>query len=108
MRTTRRCWRGWLRYYHACLKRTPAALAYLERRGIADAAAIDTFKLGFADRTLGLRLPDKRRKEGAELRRGWSGWAVRESGHEHFSGSLVDPGARRGGPGRGDVWPQDH
>ena len=79
-------------YYHACLKRTPAALAYLERRGIADAAAIETFKLGFADRTLGLRLPDKRRKEGAELRARLERLGVfRESGHEHFTGSLVIP-----------------
>ena len=79
-------------YYHATLKRTPAALAYLERRGIADAAAIDTFKLGFADRTLGLRLPDKRRKEGAELRARLERLGVfRESGHEHFTGSLVVP-----------------
>ena len=79
-------------YYHACLKRTPAALAYLERRGIADAAAIDAFKLGFADRTLGLRLPDKRRKEGAELRARLERLGVfRESGHEHFTGSLVIP-----------------
>ena len=40
-------------FYHACLKRTPAALAYLAKRGIADPAGIETFKLGFADRTLG-------------------------------------------------------
>ena len=79
-------------YYHACLKRTPAALAYLERRGIADAEAIKTFKLGFADRTLGLRLPDKRRKEGAELRARLERLGMfRESGHEHFTGSLVIP-----------------
>jgi len=79
-------------YYHATLKRTPAALAYLEWRGIGDAAAIDTFKLGFADRTLGLRLPDKRRKEGAELRARLERLGVfRESGHEHFTGSLVIP-----------------
>jgi DNA primase catalytic core len=79
-------------YYHACLKRSPAALAYLERRGIADPAAIETFKLGFADRTLGLRLPDKRRKEGAELRTRLERLGLyRASGHEHFTGSLVIP-----------------
>jgi DNA primase catalytic core len=79
-------------YYHACLKRTPAALAYLERRGIADPAAIETFKLGFADRTLGLRLPDKRRREGAELRARLERLGLyRASGHEHFTGSLVIP-----------------
>ena len=79
-------------YYHACLKRTPAALAYLERRGIADPAAIETFKLGFADRTLGLRLPDKRKRDGAELRARLERLGLfRPSGHEHFTGSLVIP-----------------
>jgi DNA primase len=79
-------------YYHACLKRTPAALAYLERRGIGSAEAIETFRLGFADRTLGLRLPDKRRKEGAELRSRLERLGLyRASGHEHFTGSLVIP-----------------
>jgi DNA primase catalytic core len=79
-------------YYHACLKRTPAALAYLEKRGIADPAAVETFRLGFADRTLGLRLPDKRRREGAELRARLERVGLyRASGHEHFCGSLTIP-----------------
>ena len=55
-------------YYQACLARSPAALAYLQARGIGDSEMVTTFRLGFADRTLGLRLPDKRRKEGADLR----------------------------------------
>ncbi|MGH8020587.1 MAG: CHC2 zinc finger domain-containing protein, partial [Opitutaceae bacterium] len=41
-------------YYHARLKENPAALAYLQKRGIT-AEAIATFKVGFVDRTLGLR-----------------------------------------------------
>jgi DNA primase len=56
-------------YYHETLKQSPEALGYLERRGIKSAEAIDRFKLGFANRTLGLRLPAKNRKEGQELRR---------------------------------------
>jgi DNA primase len=82
-------------YYHQCLKQSPPALAYLESRGIAGsvaAEAIDTFKLGFADRTLGLRLPDKRRKAGADVRSRLERIGIyRESGHEHFNGSLVVP-----------------
>jgi hypothetical protein len=79
-------------FYQACLKRTPAALAYLDKRGIADPAGIETFKLGFADRTLGLRLPDKRKREGAALRTRLERLGLfRESGHEHFCGSLVIP-----------------
>ncbi|MET3109536.1 DNA primase, partial [Oxalobacteraceae bacterium GrIS 1.18] len=82
-------------YYHLCLKQSPEALAYLESRGItgsAAAEAIDTFKLGFANRTLGLRLPDKNRKAGAEIRTRLEQIGIyRESGHEHFNGSLIVP-----------------
>ncbi|MGD0962199.1 MAG: toprim domain-containing protein [Methylomonas sp.] len=82
-------------FYHQCLKQSPQALAYLEARGLtgsAAAEAIDTFKLGFADRTLGLRLPDKRWKAGADIRARLESIGIyRESGHEHFNGSLVVP-----------------
>jgi DNA primase catalytic core len=79
-------------YYHETLKKSPEALAYLERRGIGRADAIERFKLGFADRTLGLRLPDKQRKEGAAIRGRLAKIGLyRESGHEHFNGSLVIP-----------------
>jgi len=82
-------------YYHATLKQSPEALAYLESRGLAGAAAmdaIDTFKLGYANRTLGLRLPAKNRVAGAELRTRLQGIGIyRESGHEHFNGSLIVP-----------------
>jgi len=42
-------------YYHARLKENPAALEYLEKRGIGDREVIDRFKIGFSDRTLGMR-----------------------------------------------------
>src|ERR1700759_4679294 len=45
-----------LAYYRERLAQTPAALEYLQRRGLS--AAVEPFGLGFADRTLGLRLPD--------------------------------------------------
>lgn len=82
-------------YYHATLKQAPEALAYLEARGITGAAAaeaIDTFKLGYANRTLGLRLPEKTRKAGADIRARLEKLGVyRDSGHEHLNGSLVVP-----------------
>ena len=53
---------------------------------------IERFKLGFANRTLGYRLPDKNRKAGAEMRGRLQKLGIlRESGHEHFNGSLVIP-----------------
>jgi DNA primase catalytic core len=79
-------------YYHQQLKASPEALAYLESRGLKDEAVIDTFKLGFANRTLGLRLPGANRQAGAKTRGRLEALGVlRESGHEHFSGSLVVP-----------------
>ena len=79
-------------YYHAGLKKSPEAQAYLQSRGLAHPELIEHFKLGFADRTLGLRLPDKRRAAGAHIRARLERLGVyRASGHEHFTGSLVVP-----------------
>ena len=81
-----------IEYYHQSLLQSPEALDYLQRRGIGSEEAIRTFKLGFANRTLGYRLPEKTRVEGAELRgRLQRLGLLRESGHEHFNGSLVIP-----------------
>jgi DNA primase catalytic core len=79
-------------YYHDTLKQAPEALAYLQARGLTHPELIDRFKLGYANRTLGLRLPQKNRKEGAEIRARLERLGLyRESGHEHFNGSLVVP-----------------
>jgi DNA primase catalytic core len=79
-------------YYHERLKQSSEALAYLAKRGINDPRMIESFKLGFADRTLGLRLPEKNRKAGGEIRRRLQKLGLwRESGHEHFNGSVVIP-----------------
>jgi DNA primase len=55
-------------YYHATLKQSPEALAYLESRGLKSPEMIERFRLGYANRTLGLRLPMKTWKAGGELR----------------------------------------
>ncbi|MGH6846360.1 MAG: CHC2 zinc finger domain-containing protein, partial [Methylocella sp.] len=79
-------------YYHESLKKSPEALGYLQRRGIDRSEAIARFKLGFADRTLGLRLPNKQRKDGADIRARLEKIGLyRDSGHEHFNGSLIIP-----------------
>ncbi len=79
-------------YYHECLKNSPEVLVYLEQRGLKSAELIDRFKLGYANRTLGYRLPEKNRKAGAEIRGQLQEIGIlRKSGHEHFSGSLVIP-----------------
>ena len=80
-----------LDYYHERLKENPDALAYLKKRGIA-AEALATFKIGFVDRTLGLRLPNNQRKEGAALRERLTRLGLlRDTGHEHLRGRIVFP-----------------
>src|SRR5271170_6081450 len=44
-------------YYHRALLESPEALDYLTARGLGDPALIEAHRLGYADRTLGLRLP---------------------------------------------------
>lgn len=79
-------------YYHQTLLESPEALEYLAKRGLRSEEAIRHFKLGFANRTLGYRLPDKNRVDGAALRGQLQRIGLlRESGHEHFNGSLVIP-----------------
>ena len=80
-------------FYHRTLKESPEALRYLESRGLAHAEMIDAFRIGFANRTLGLTLPDRNRKAGAELRGRLERLGIlrAESGHEHFNGSVVFP-----------------
>ena len=79
-------------YYHEVLLESPEAKAYLERRGIWDPEVVEIFKLGFANRTLGLRLPEKNRAAGARMRKRLVATGLfRASGHEHFNGSLVIP-----------------
>lgn len=85
-------------YYHETLKGSHEALAYLAKRGIQSSEAIERSKLGYANRTLGYRMPAKNRKEGALLRGQLQRLGVmRESGHEHFAGSLVIPVLDEGG-----------
>jgi DNA primase catalytic core len=80
-------------YYHGVLRESAAdARDYLAERGVGDEEAIERFELGFADRTLGLRLEAKTRKAGAELRSRLERLGVyRESGHEHLTGCVVFP-----------------
>ncbi|MBB5206468.1 DNA primase catalytic core [Inhella inkyongensis] len=79
-------------YYHQTLLQAPEALAYLQARGIGDPEAVARFRLGYANRTLGLRLPERNRVAGNELRTKLQRIGIyRDSGHEHLTGSLVIP-----------------
>jgi DNA primase len=79
-------------YYHRTLLESPEAIAYLESRGLFDRELVETFKLGYANRTLGYRLPAKFTKVGAEVKERLQRVGIlRDSGHEHLNGSLVVP-----------------
>ena len=79
-------------YYHETLKRSTEGMAYLAKRGIDHPDAISTFRLGFANRSLGLTLPVKQVKDGATIRAQLARIGIyRESGHEHLNGSIVVP-----------------
>lgn len=79
-------------YYHQTLKQSPEALDYLQQRGLDDAELINHFKIGYANRTLGLRLPKGNRKAGKQLREQLQRIGIyRDTGREHFNGSVVFP-----------------
>jgi DNA primase catalytic core len=79
-------------FYHTTLKSSPEALEYLEKRGLGSMELIDHFRLGYANRTLAYRLAPKQYKAGAEMRSALQRVGIlRDSGHEHFNGSIVVP-----------------
>ncbi|CAE6969432.1 CHC2 zinc finger domain-containing protein [Paraburkholderia domus] len=78
--------------YHATLKQSPEAQAYLVQRGLVHGELIDTFRLGYANKSLTYRLPPGYSKEGRDVRAKLQRVGVyRESGHEHLNGCLVVP-----------------
>ena len=85
------------------------ALRYLESRGLKGPEMIGHFQLGFANGTLGYRLPDKNKGEGAELRgrlqTRWAAYAVAAASalpeaKAHWPG--VRSPSRIGAPARSD------
>lgn len=72
-------------FYHRSFYRDPAAAEYLAKRGIKHEEAIQTFKIGYANRTLNYAVSE-------EVRAGLKEIGIfRDSGHEHFSGSVAIP-----------------
>lgn len=84
-------------FYHRTLMENPLAtaapaLAYLQARKLADPALLAHFRIGYADRSLGLRIPSKSVRDGATLRIRLSRLGVlRDSGHELMTGAVVVP-----------------
>jgi DNA primase len=78
-------------FYHKTFCNDPKAMQYLQKRGCFHPEAVKTFKLGYANRTLGYRVPEQTvagKKLRAQLQRIG---IYRDSGHEHLSGCVVFP-----------------
>lgn len=84
-------WETVLRFYHQSFLSQSAAMRYLQERGCFHPEAVTKFKPGFANRTLGYRLPMTTR-HGRDLKAQLTRLGImRESGHEHLSGCVVVP-----------------
>ena len=80
-----------IEFYHQTFLNDPRAMEYLQKRGCYDTEAVQVFKLGYANRTLGYRVP-KGTAAGKRLRERLQQVDIyRDTGHEHFSGCVVFP-----------------
>ncbi|PWK27267.1 CHC2 zinc finger domain-containing protein [Pseudomonas sp. OV226] len=79
-------------FYHANLKQSPEALAYLVARGLNHPELVEHFQLGYANKTLTYRLPAGHTLAGRQMRQQLQTLGVlRSTGHEHLNGCLVVP-----------------
>ncbi|MGH9307497.1 MAG: DNA primase [Acidimicrobiales bacterium] len=86
-----------LAHYQDERRPSEQARGWLAERGV-DGALADDLRIGFANRTLGYRLPEANRKDGAKLRDQLTRLGIyRSSGHEHFRGCMVVPVLSAGG-----------
>jgi len=79
-------------FYHATFLNQPQAMQYLARRKCFHPEAVKRFKIGYANRTLGYRVPTTT-AAGRELKARLQKLGVlrKETGHEHLNGSVVFP-----------------
>lgn len=80
-------------FYHRTFLNEPAAMKYLQSRACFHPEAANVFKLGFANRTLGYRVPPQETAAGRELKARLQALGVlrKETGHEHLNGCVVFP-----------------
>jgi DNA primase len=79
-------------HYRAALVSAVSVHTWLAEHGITHGEVVETFGLGWSDRTLGLSMPIGARVAGRELRgRLQTLGVLRSTGHEQFRGCLVVP-----------------
>jgi len=78
-------------FYHQAFCNEPKAMKYLQKRRCFTPEAAKVFQIGYANRTLGYRVPTTT-AAGKRLKEQLTRLGVfRESGHEHLTGSVVLP-----------------
>jgi len=79
-------------FYHATFCNQPQAMQYLQKRKCFHPEAVKRFRIGYANRTLGYRVPATT-AAGRELKERLQKLGVlrKETGHEHLNGSVVFP-----------------
>jgi DNA primase len=79
-------------FYHQKFLNRPEAMQYLQKRGVFHPEAVKKFKIGYADRTLGYRIPPQTTAAGKAMKSQLQRVGIlRESGHEHLTGCVVFP-----------------
>ncbi len=80
-------------FYHRTFCNEPAAMRYLQSRACFHPEAVTTFRLGYANRTLGYRVPPQETAAGRDLKARLQRLGVlrAETGHEHLNGCVVFP-----------------
>jgi DNA primase len=80
-----------VRYYQRCLATSERAQRFLVEHAIS-AEAAQRFQLGYSDRSLGAKIPNKLYKVGKCLRNQLTKLGLmRSTGHEHFRHCIVVP-----------------
>lgn len=78
-------------FYHTTFLNQPQAMAYLTKRKCFHPEAAKRFRIGYANRTLGYRVP-KTTKAGKDLKDQLTKLGIYgQKGHEHLMGSVVFP-----------------
>lgn len=79
-------------HYKQTLKSGNLGSNYLGKRGLEDLELIETFNLGYVERTLAHHLPSSRTREGEQVRKRLQDLGIlRASNHEHFRECVIVP-----------------
>lgn len=95
---TRQALKSVIQHYHQTLLNTPSALAYLQARGLNHPEMLETFQIGYSNRTLSKIIPVNEPGEKNAVRELLKQKGLlKERGSEHFDAYLTFPIYKRNG-----------